>query len=269
MIGGPAAAVGSGGAPSGNPARRSGPRRSGSPGQRIDRDAGIEREARDGSLLWLFGDSSEVDVNGEPAVLREQHRGLGRAGLAHRHPRRRVRWRPVQFAGAGRHVDLSGGRSRTRPAGRCPGWPGPWGHDRVTVFMANVCLGGSLQIEERGVSLVEWTYDPASPPDGVPVTATLVSDRLFTEADRAYGTAAVLDDAGRINAYACDRPADGSGLPQEYGPCRVARVQAANVANRGSWTYWNGGSWVAAIGSAAPMTLPDGVGGYPGTRCPP
>ena len=42
----------------------------------------------------------------------------------------------------------------------------------------------------------------------------------------------------------------------------MARVQAANVANRGSWTYWNGVSWVAAIGSAAPMTLPDGVGGY-------
>ena len=72
----------------------------------------------------------------------------------------------------------------------------------------------------------------------------------------------MLDDAGRINAYACDRPDDGSGLPQEYGPCRVARVQAANVANRGSWTYWNGVSWVAGIGSAAPMTLPDGVGGY-------
>ena len=259
VIGG-AIAVGSGGAPSST--TPVGPAPS-SPLARIDRDAGISVKLRDGSLLWLFGDSSEVDVNGNLRYFVNNTAAWAAPGSLTVTRDAVSGGAPVQFAGVQ-------GATWTCPADK-PNkarWPlsgvaRPVGAtDRVTVFMANVCLGGPLQIEERGVSLVEWTYDPASPPDGVPVTGTLVSDRLFTEAEPAYGTAAVLDDAGRINAYACDRPDDGSGLPQEYGPCRVARVQAANVADRGSWTYWNGVSWVAGIGSAAPMTLPDGVGGY-------
>jgi len=232
----------------------------GAPLANIDRDAGVSVTLRDGSLLWLFGDSSEVNVNGQIQYFVNNTAAWAAPGslTTTRDPAT-----AVQFAGVA-------GATWNCPADK-PNkarWPlsavkrSVGAVDRVTVFMGNVCLGGALQIESRGVSVVEWDYNPASPPNGQAITGSVVSDRLFTESEPAFGTAAVDGGNGFVYAYACDRPPGGSGLPNQYGPCRAARVPAANVTTRSSWSYWNGSTWVLDNPAAATaMTMPVGVDG--------
>jgi hypothetical protein len=136
--------------------------------------------------------------------------------------------------------------------------------DRVTVFMSNVCLGSSfLELTPVGTSVVEWVYDPASPPDGRPIVGTVTNQQLFPVTGNViWGAAAVLGADGYLYAYGCQGPPDG-GWPDQYGPCRVARVLPGGVADRASWRFWAGGStWSTEVGAAVAMTLPDGVDGY-------
>jgi hypothetical protein len=128
--------------------------------------------------------------------------------------------------------------------------------------MGNVCLGSSfLDIVPMGVSVVQWTYDPAAPPNGTPVVGTVLNQQLFQPSDPIWGVASFVGTDGRVYAYACRGPADG-GWPDEYGPCTVARVAAGSVADRSAWRFWAGGStWSADQAAASPMVLPAGLDG--------
>lgn len=227
---------------------------------RIDRDAGISTTLSDGSTLWLFGDSAERDnvgnfryfVNntaawaapGAPAVTRDGTVG----GM------------PATFVT--RTVDLG-----------CPAampsqimWPlsavtVPVNAttDRVVAYFQNICLGPNLATDSRGVAVVEWIYHRNSPPAEQPIVGTVLAQRIFPT--NTYGNAAVFVAAENfIYNYACFGPA-GGGLPDAYGPCKVARVTPTNVANPSLYTYWDGDTWEADQAQAAAMTLPVGVNG--------
>ena len=227
---------------------------------RIDRDAGISTTLSDGSTLWLFGDSAERDnvgnfryfVNntaawaapGAPAVTRDGTVG----GL------------PATFVT--RTVDLG-----------CPAampsqimWPlsavtvpVDATTDRVIAYFQNICLGPNLTTDSRGVAVVEWIYHRNSPPAEQPIVGTVLAQRIFPT--NTYGNAAVFVAAENfIYNYACFGPA-GGGLPDAYGPCKVARVTPANAATPAAYAYWNGTTWVADQAQAAAMTLPVGVNG--------
>jgi len=247
------ATAGSGGAPS-----TVGPPPS-SPLAGIDRDAGISTRLRDGSTLWLFGDSSQVTSNGSlkyfvnntaawaapgaPAVTRD-----GAAGA-----------QPTQFV-----TPTSGFPACPTATPTAVMWPlsavtiTNGALDRVVAYFQNICLGPNLTTASRGVATVEWTYDPADQPIDRSITATVTNQSLFPT--NTYGNAAVVGVDGLIYAYACFGPAT-PGWPDQYGPCTVARVDASQVADSSSYRYWNGSGWVVDDDVAAAMTLPNGVDG--------
>ena len=228
----------------------------------IDRDAGVSAELRDGSVLWLFGDSSAVDQNGTlryfvnntaawaaPGALTVTRDGTDGA-------------RPVQFA-----TPVAGFPACPADAPKPGMWPmsavvtpdGP--RDRVVVLMANVCLGSALRIVPSGVAIVIWHYDPARPPEDRPVTGTVVEQLLFGPGEPLWGTSAVLAADGHLHAFACGFPPDG-GTIDRYGPCRLARVALDDVTDRTAWRFWAGASdWSADPASAVDLVLPDGVDG--------
>ena len=256
--------VGSGGSPSST--RVVGPP-PGHPLWTIDRDAGVSVRLRDGSVLWLFGDSSAVDANGDPRYFVHNTAAWAAPGaLTATRDAVGADGRPVAFSSPG-PGSLPCPPTHPRPAM----WPlsavarpdGVSARDIVTAFMGNVCLGlGFLEILPMGTAVVEWTYDPAAPPDGRAVIGTVRNQFLFPPGTPVWGTAAVIGDDDLLYVYSCDGPADG-GPVTAYGPCRLARVPAAAAPDRSAWRFWSGdSSWSADIAAAAPLTLPDGVDGY-------
>jgi hypothetical protein len=246
-------AVGSSGAPSTSPTPV-GPS-SGSPLARIDRDAGVSVQLRDGSVLWLFGDSTQVDSGGRQLYFVNNTAAWAAAGAPTVTQDGVSGVAPYQFV-------TPAGASWTCPADKPTRamWPlsavaTPSGStDVVTAFFGNVCLGSEpLQIASRGVAVVRWTYDPASPPASARITGTVVNQQLF-DASAQYGTAAVADGSW-IYGYQCSSPPDGPGVeyPNQFGPCTVGRVATASVAVRDQWRFWNGTGWVADVGQAAPI----------------
>ena len=256
-----AVAVGSTGAPSGPPTPV-GPA-AGHPLAAIDRDAGISVALRDGSVLWLFGDSSQVDRGGNLQYFVNNTAAWAPAGASTATQDAAPGGAPVQFV------------APTGAAWICPAdrptramWPlsavrtdGSGQRDVVTAFFGNVCLGDEpLEIEPRGVALVRWTYDPASPPAGQAITGTVVTQQLFP-VGQEYGTAATTDGT-YVFGYDCDAPPDGPGVewPDQFGPCTLGRVPVASAGTRSAWTYWSGGGWTANEASAAPV-VPGSSGG--------
>lgn len=248
--------VGSSGAPSAS-AVPVGPA-AGNPLVGIDRDAGISVQLRDGSVLWLFGDSSASDSAGNLRYFVNNTAAWAPVGTPTVTQDGVTGGAPAQFASPA-------GSTWTCPADRPTKalWPSAavrsdagGGRDLVTVFLANVCLGSApLEIEGRGMSVAQWTYDPSSPPVGVPVTGQVVDHELFP-AGREYGTAATTGLVGGVTyvyAYDCDTPTDDGDVnwPNEFGPCRVGRVPASSVDDRPAWRFWNGGAWVSDVGAAA------------------
>ena len=234
----------------------------GTPLAAIDRDAGISTTLSDGSTLWLFGDSAERDnvgnfryfVNntaawaapGSPAVTRDGA-VVGPGGL-----------QPTTFV------------TPTQDLGCPPATPSQimWPlsavtvpvdatTDRVVAYFQNICLGPNLTTESRGVAVVEWTYHSTTPPVGQPIAGTVVAQQVFPT--NTYGNAAVVA-GGSIYSYACYGPA-GGGLPDAYGPCKVARVAPATAGSAASYQYWNGSTFVSDPAQAAPMVLPAGADG--------
>jgi hypothetical protein len=228
----------------------------------IDRDAGVSAVLRDGSVLWLFGDSSAVDANGSLRYFVNNTAAWAAPGALTVTRDGASAGRPVPFA-----TPVDG-----FPA--CPAdapWPGMWPMsavvrsdgplDRVVVLTANVCLGASLRIVPAGVSVVTWDYDPTRPPVDVPVTGTVVEQLLFAPGEPLWGTSAVLGADGVVHAYACGFPPDGGTIDQ-YGPCRVARVPVDSVADRTAWEFWAGGTdWSTDQTAAVALDLPDGPDG--------
>lgn len=235
----------------------------GSPLEHIDRDAGVSVPLRDGSTLWLFGDSTETDATGAFRYFVNNTAAWAPAGSP------AVTRDAVDAGGPVRFVDP--GNAFACPANRptMALWPmsavvTPTGSkDQVTAFFAEVCMGeGFLNVEDHGVTVVQWTYDPTAPPDGTAIRGTVVVQNLFP-IGAAYGSAAVAvadpsagsGDAGWfVYGYQCRSP-QGAGpfWPAQYGPCTVGRVPVVSVSTRSAWRFWSGAGWVTDVGQAAPV----------------
>ncbi len=245
----------------------------------IDRDGGISTRLRDGSTLWLFGDSLEP-----------------RAGGGHRYfVNNTAAWAAPGEPTVTRDAVASGNVPYTfvTPAGGfvggCPPgfaavmWPlsattrQVGSIDRVTAFFGNVCLNGN-EAKSRGVALVEWDYTPGQFNDlgvvGRRLQGRVVQQTLFP-VGAEYGTASMME-GGLLYAYECGRPSDdrtGVIWPNDpaYTGCTVARVDPADASRPSSWRYWNGSmapnwtassNWVADPAAARTMTIPSvGSGG--------
>ncbi len=237
----------------------------GNPLTRIDRDAGVTAMLRDGSTLWLFGDSMERAGDGSLRYFINNTAAWAPPGSAGVTLDAVVGGQPVQFASP-----TDAFPTCTRPTDTRAMWPtsavviadGPV--DRVLVYLTNICMGRGQPTEAHGVALAEWVYEPGSGGNGQPIVATVLNQRLFSDFHEAE--AAVIGTDGRIYAYACDGPEQG-GWPTEYGPCTISRVAPSDAAVAASYRYWNGSAWVAGKSSAAPVVMPDGRDGV--TNLPP
>ncbi len=233
-------AVGTGGE-AGNPTWVAPP--DGHPLRLTSRDAGVSTQLRDGSTMWFFGDTLEHDnvgdlryfknnsaawaAPGAPTVTRD---GVDTSGGGSQ---------PWQFVDA---PDFCGGSAYPNAAL----WPESAvavaqanGTDRILVFMSKVCLGDEfLEIESRGMALVEFTYDPVNPPRDSRIQGTITQVNLFGP-EHPYGRAAVPgDDGSSIYAYECGMFDPDNMFEQR--PCTVGRVAFANRTDPGAWTYWRG-----------------------------
>ncbi len=236
----------------------------GHPLRDAERDAGVSVELSDGSVMWFFGDTLARDSVGNVEYFVNNTAAWASAGAPTVTRDGTVGNNPVQFV--------------SPPPGMCDGaqfptaalWPESavavpqgGGTDKVLVFASKVCLGTNvLDIEARGMALVELDYDSSSPPVDTPVTGAVTQANLFDATD-PYGRGAVLDaDETTIYTYQCGRfdPADTS----DWGPCNVGRVDFVDRTVPANWEYWDGGdwtsdaSWVASAASAAPIESPTG-----------
>jgi hypothetical protein len=134
------------------------------------------------------------------------------------------------------------------------------GRDRVVVFMGKVCLGtGFLDIDDVGLAVAEYLYDPEDPPVDRPVRGRVTQPDLAPTTAR-FGRAAVLAPDGYVYGQEC------GVFPDAWGPCRVARVRPESLTEPAAWRYWNGGPWIDATSwssdrrDAAPTAMPAPVG---------
>jgi hypothetical protein len=128
--------------------------------------------------------------------------------------------------------------------------PAPGGTERVVAFFANMCLGGPGRFDDRGVAVVEWTYDPADPPVDRAIRGTVVEQFLFEVDEPQYGSASLLldvDGTTYVHTYDCGSPTPAPPpaiqFPNEWGRCTVARVPPASVTDLGAWQWWDGTGW--------------------------
>ena len=228
----------------------------------IDRDAGVTTRLRDGSVLWLFGDSVDFDANGamkyfvsgtgawaaadSPTVTRD---AVAPNGL------------PYLLAAPGAGFPACSPSMPHRAMWPLSAVTVPSGsRDRVIVFLANMCLADGQHFEAKGMSIAEWYYDPANPPVAQPVQLTVINENVGLP--RAYGTASVMGADGWLYLYQCDRPANPVNLAG-FGPCRVARVLPGDVANTSAYRYWNGGSTWQTNDAGYQVSMPPGsAAGY-------
>lgn len=226
----------------------------GSPLADIDRDAGVSARLRDGSTLWLFGDSMARDTAGGVRYFVNNTAAWAPPGQPAATRDASVGGSPVTFARPAQPFPAC-----SHPGATQAMWPlsaatvAAGALDRVVAYFENLCLGPGQVTESRGVSVVEWWYDPAAPPDGLPITGTVLTQQLFPA--RAYGMAAVNGGDGWLYAYSCEGPPDG-GMPADYGPCRVARVSPSLAADAGSYSYRTGSGWSSEPDDATAMVMP-------------
>ena len=227
----------------------------------IDRDGGVSVTLSDGSTLWFFGDSSQLDGNGRLQYF------VGNTAA----------WAPAATPTV-THDDLvSSPFTFVDPTGDFPACPSAtdrqaeWplsatvehvgSTDHVVVFLENVCVSTGGSIAGRGIAVADWSYDPSHPPDrivgGPGIRFTIQNQLLFAASSTTtgYGSGATAA-GGLVYVYRCEGPANG-GWPSEYGPCRVARTTFANVADASSYRFWNGSTWSSDASTAAALVMPD------------
>ncbi|HKY16470.1 MAG TPA: DUF4185 domain-containing protein [Microthrixaceae bacterium] len=213
----------------------------------VDRDAGVSVELRDGSMLWLFGDTAEFTATGSLAYFVVGTAAWAPASSPTTTHDASIGNRPFPFA------------TPTAAFLPCPinaPTAGMWPYsavvqpvadrDRVIVWMENVCLGPGAATGSRGMSVAEWWYDPAAPPDERPIVATVLNQVLFPTL--SFGAAAVLGADGLAYTYGCDR---SGALPR----CGVARVSPFEVANPRAYEVWTGGAWLRGVPQGAPLAV--------------
>lgn len=239
----------------------------------IDRDGGISTTLRDGSTLWLFGDSGEPRVGGG-------HRYFVNNTAAWAAPGEPTVTRDAVASG---NVPYTFVTPAAGFIGGCPGgfvpvmWPlsattrAIGSIDRVTAFFGNVCLDGT-DARSRGVAVVEWDYSPGQfggiGAVGPQLQGRVAQQNLFP-VGAEYGTASMME-GGLLYAYECGRPSDdqtGVIWPSDpaYTGCTVARVDPASASDPTAWRYWNGSmspnwtagsNWVVDPAAAGTMTIP-------------
>ena len=227
----------------------------------IDRDAGVSVRLRDGSTLWLFGDTARADEQGALVYFQIGTAAWAAAGEPAVTRDVAVNGEPVAFA------------TPTAEFPPCPAiaptagmWPSsavvqPVGdRDRVIVWMENICLGSSIRGAARGMSVAEWYYDPAVPPTSEPIRARILNQTLFPQ--RSYGLASIIDEDGSAIVYSCGSPEQG-GPPEQYGPCSAAKVALDQVANPMAYRAWNGRDWGGPPESAVPLAMAPSTAPYP------
>lgn len=218
--------------------------RAGNPLRMMSRDAGVSVQLRDGSTMWFFGDTLQSDNVGDLLYFKHNTAAWASAGAP-------TVTRDGVSSGANGAVPW---QFVTPPVNFCAGadFPNPalWpesavavpqsdGTDRVLVFMSKVCLGtGFLEIEGRGMALVELTYNPASPPVDQRIQGQVTKADLFGPA-HPYGRAAVLGaDGNTIYTYECGQFDSANwAVPR---PCTVGRVAFAARTNPANYSYWAG-----------------------------
>jgi len=237
-----------------------------SPLATIDRDAGVTARLRDGSLLWLFGDSAARDDDGAITYF-----VIGTAS-----------WAAADAPSTTRDgIDPASSPSAPVPfveptvdSPSCPQEnqrPGSWpssavvqhvgARDRVLVWLENVCVGSDRSLTDRGMSVAEWWYDPANPPIDQPIRGTVLAPQLFSE--HSYGSAALLpagpgaEPGDEVVVYRCRNSTNG-GPPSRYGPCRVATTTLSTAADPRSYREWDGTSFSASVGNGVDLDLPGG-----------
>lgn len=228
----------------------------GHPLEGMSRDAAVSVGLRDGSTLWVFGDTARRDPDGSLAYFVISTAAWASAESSTTTSDAVEADEPVRFA------------SPTVGFPSCPShapvqgmWPAsavavPVGErDRVIVWLANVCLGDDAALVGRGISVAEWWYDPSSLP-GEPIEAVVLEQKLFATGEAPLvGGASLLADDGLVYTYGCSA-LDHGAAGSDRDECFVARVAPEGVADRGAYRYWDGHDWVAEQTRAAPMTIP-------------
>lgn len=222
----------------------------------IDRDAGVSVRLRDGSTLWLFGDTATADTDGSLVYFEIGTAAWSAPGSPTVTNDVAVDGEPVAFAEPGMGFPP------------CPPWApvgGMWPSsaivqpvgdlDRVVVWMENICLGSSTRGAARGMSVAEWIYDPSAPPVDRPIRGRVLNQTLFPE--RSYGLASMPAEDGHAFVYWCVAPEQG-GPPEQYGPCRVAKVALDRAADLTAYRVWDGASFVSDPAAARPMEFDPG-----------
>jgi len=224
----------------------------------MERDGGISVELTDGSTLWLFGDSTD-DSLGQNMTYFVNNTAAWASADAPTTTRDVAAAEPVRFAAppAGTCAES---QFRKADAALWPesavALPQEDGTDRVVVVMSKVCLGDTwLDIETVGFAVVEYRYDPNDPPIDEPIRGEVTQPHL-ADADAGYGRALLLGPDDLLYGYECGT------YPDNWGPCRVARVRPEQLTDPAAWRYWNGGdwtdlrSWVSDATTAEAMELP-------------
>jgi hypothetical protein len=225
----------------------------------IKRDGGVSVQLVDGSILWLFGDSSERAADGSLRYFINNTAAWASAD-APTVTRDAVLpgTRPALFA------EPPPGTCKTSKYSKAALWPESAvaipqddGTDRVVVFMSKVCLGTDwLDIENVGLAVVEVRYDPADPPIDRAIRGAVTQPDLWASSV-GYGRALLLGPDGSLYGYWC------GDFPDDWTSCRVARVAPDDETDPAAWRYWNGGkwtesdSWTSVESDAAAMELPD------------
>lgn len=237
--------------------------------ERVDRDGGISVRLHDGTVLWLFGDTLERDAAGADRYFLHNTAALASPSAPAVTVDAVVNGAPVEFVTpSAQHAQamqcpadrpVSGLWPMSASAGARTG-----SSQRVVAFFANMCLGGPGEFEDRGVSVVEWTYRAGVTMPGSVITGEIIRDFLFDDVDgHEWGSASLTrSEGGRdvIYGYDCGSPEPTGEVqyPNRWGSCTVGRVDVATVEDESTWRWWDGSSWNADPGSAASMVgIPD------------
>lgn len=117
--------------------------------------------------------------------------------------------------------------------------------DRVLAFYVKIHgEPGAWNFWSLGSGVAIWD-DPDEAPDRPEARPGTTDPTLLFDAPHPFGTAALVHE-GVLFAYACVASGDGWTTP-----CRLGRVDPAEVMDPEAWRYWGGSGWTADLAAAA------------------
>lgn len=240
----------------------------GHPNERVQRDAGISVTLFDETVLWLFGDSLEVNAANATMYFRNNTAALAYGSEPDVTRDAVLMGAPATFVTPSPSHAAAMQCPPSRPNAGL--WPmsasagsRSGSSQKVVAFFANMCMGGPMEFEDRGISVVEWTYTAGVTVPGSVLTGQVTREFLFPPGDGDWGTASWTQSEGGqdiLYGYDCADPPPTGGIqfPNAWGRCTVGRVPVTAVTELASWRWWNGSSWSADRSSLASMAgIPD------------